>query len=259
MNSTRLLIFLLALHGIFTVNSAKPTDPRQFFAEIGIKMKQKCAGAYIPGYNNHKILTTASCVKKYPNSKVYMRDAEGTRFSTKIKHILVHAHYTQKQAAFDLALVEMVDDFKSIGATVIRIAPNSAGVNCRLHILDSGHVRSEDVRRIKLSRCKKRHEALNITYEFEDTFKCVRSDSYFCTQGRGFLVECDMQLIGVGIDHRACGEDRPYVMFDLTQFRQWIYYNSYLRTDAVTFRIIGLSNISLMIIMLFCILFNSKI
>lgn len=258
MYSIGLLIFLLVLYQTSKVNAVTPTEPWQFFVEIGKKKRFRCAGAYISGYSRYKVLTRASCATDTDNNKnrVYIRDKDGRRYRTLIKSILVHEFYSKDKQGYDMALLELVGDFGHLGAITIDIPLYIPQLKCRIHKRDARDVESVNVELINLSRCKRKYAQLNATHQLENTFLCAKSAKEFCTKGNGFLVECDMYLIGIGIDDKACGVSMPYIMFDVVEFRDWVRYNKYPRTDAVTK--IKLSNIYLTIIMLYCIVLNLK-
>ncbi|KAK9729221.1 Trypsin [Popillia japonica] len=120
-----------------TTSPAKPSQPEQYLVHIYEKNESICIGAYIKGFNNFHVVTTASCVinVKMPLLRAHMRTANQTQLIRTVKELLVHPQYRHNKVAFNIALLKLEKNFAPYGIPGIIDTSNQLHTNCLLYHL----------------------------------------------------------------------------------------------------------------------------
>lgn len=250
----RLQISLLILCGILAANvsyAQKLRYPYQFIVEFyarersWLPRKFRCIGAFVSGYSGYNVVTTCTCVKILQYYYIlYLREPNGIIRQSMFQHVLRHPKYdwgTKNARIYDIAIVKAFL-FGGASAQIPLNAVTTSYKNCRIHTFTVANViESRSIEIIQLPQCRKIWKGIKVNVTLEETFLCGRTERPKCLP-RGFLVECGMRIVGIGLDSvQCCGKLIPYIMYDIRQFIRFLRYNKALKSGAETYGKIDLS------------------
>lgn len=197
-----------------TTSPAKPSQPEQYLVHIYEKNESICIGAYIKGFNNFHVVTTASCVinVKMPLLRAHMRTANQTQLIRTVKELLVHPQYRHNKVAFNIALLKLEKNFAPYGIPGIIDTSNQLHTNCLLYHLFVDILNKEKTRMVSCPKL-----SVNVT-----AFACLKALEAVCLRDCKFIAVCEGKLCGIVVEELSCEVDLTYVVYTFQYFESFI-------------------------------------
>lgn len=199
---------------------AKPTarpkipQPEEYLVDIREETKSICMGAYVKGFKNFNIVTTASCVMNVKRSllRVYLREGKHTQHIENVQELLVHPRYTENKLAYNMALLKLEKKFGPYARPGAIGKAKKIYNKCSLYYFSSGRL---DQEKAKMVTCPKSDKIVG-------SYGCLKGAGAKCLKDLNFIAVCEGKLSGIVVEEASCKFDNTYVTYDFPSFESFI-------------------------------------